>query len=106
MAAAAAPFLRRTIGSTVACTSTTQQLWQKLNNLYVLIRNSSKEVKEEGEKRLAILIIIRQLHAIVRIFYSLATTKGFPDFANPILERRSTVLLLLLRHAQATPPGF
>ena len=61
------PVLLGTIGSSWACTSTTQQLWQKLNNLYVLIRNSNKEVKEESKKRLAILIIIRQLDAVMRI---------------------------------------
>ena len=54
--------------STGACTSTTQHLCQKLNNLYVLLRNPSNEVKEGGEKSLAILIIIRQLDAVVRIF--------------------------------------
>ena len=54
--------------STGACTSTTHHLCQKLNNLYVLMRNPSKEVKEEGEKRLTILITIRQLDAVVCIF--------------------------------------
>merc|ERR1719284_1483121 len=39
---------------------------------YILMRNSSREIEEEGEKRLAIPITVRQLEAIVRISESLA----------------------------------
>merc|ERR1711981_679593 len=45
---------------------------EKLKNRYVLMRNSSREVEEEGEKRLAIPITVRQLEAVVRISESLA----------------------------------
>ena len=45
---------------------------EKLKNRYVLMRNSSKEVEDEGEKRLAIPITVRQLEAVVRISESLA----------------------------------
>merc|ERR1719250_133666 len=45
---------------------------EKLKNKYVLMRNSSREIEEEGEKRLAIPITVRQLEAIVRISESLA----------------------------------
>ena len=36
------------------------------------MRNSNREIEEEGEKRLAIPITVRQLEAIVRISESLA----------------------------------
>jgi len=45
---------------------------EKLKNKYVLMRNQSRQVEEEGEKRLAIPITVRQLEAIVRISESLA----------------------------------
>merc|ERR1712142_1325692 len=45
---------------------------EKLKNEYVLMRNSSREIEEEGEKRLAIPITVRQLEAIVRSSESLA----------------------------------
>jgi len=45
---------------------------EKLKNKYVLMRNSNREIEEEGEKRLAIPITVRQLEAIVRISESLA----------------------------------
>merc|ERR1719446_412257 len=45
---------------------------EKLKNKYVLMRNSSREIEEEGEKRLAIPITVRQLEAVVRISESLA----------------------------------
>merc|ERR1712240_859958 len=45
---------------------------EKLKNKYVLMRNSSREIEEEGEKRLSIPITVRQLEAIVRISESLA----------------------------------
>ena len=50
----------------------TEQAAEKLKNRYVLMRNSSREVEEEGEKRLAIPITVRQLEAVVRISESLA----------------------------------
>merc|ERR1712096_62515 len=53
---------------------------EKLKNKYVLMRNSSREV-EEGEKRLAIPITVRQLEAVVRISESLAKMELQP-FAN------------------------
>ena len=43
-----------------------------MKNKYVLMRNSNREIEEEGEKRLAIPITVRQLEAIVRISESLA----------------------------------
>merc|ERR1711973_667227 len=45
---------------------------EKLKNKYVLMRNSNREIEEEGEKRLSIPITVRQLEAIVRISESLA----------------------------------
>jgi len=45
---------------------------EKLKNKYVLMRNSSREIEEEGEKRLAIPITVRQLEAVVRLSESLA----------------------------------
>jgi len=54
---------------------------EKLKNKYVLMRNSSREVEEEGEKRLAIPITVRQLEAVVRISESLAKMELQP-FAN------------------------
>jgi len=45
---------------------------EKLKNKYVMMRNSNKEIEEEGEKRLAIPITVRQLEAVVRISESLA----------------------------------
>jgi len=45
---------------------------EKLKNKYVLMRNSNKELEEEGDKRLAIPITVRQLEAVVRISESLA----------------------------------
>ena len=45
------------------------------------MRNSSREVEEEGEKRLAIPITVRQLEAVVRISESLAKMELQP-FAN------------------------
>jgi len=54
---------------------------EKLKNKYVLMRNSSREIEEEGEKRLAIPITVRQLEAIVRISESLAKMELQP-FAN------------------------
>merc|ERR1719208_617369 len=45
---------------------------EKLKNKYVLMRNSNKELEEDGDKRLAIPITVRQLEAIVRISESLA----------------------------------
>jgi len=50
----------------------TEEAAEKLKNRYVLMRNSSREVEEEGEKRLAIPITVRQLEAVVRISESLA----------------------------------
>ena len=50
----------------------TQEAAEKLKNRYVLMRNTSREVEEEGEKRLAIPITVRQLEAVVRISESLA----------------------------------
>merc|ERR1711878_267621 len=50
----------------------TEEAAEKLKNRYVLMRNSSREIEEEGEKRLAIPITVRQLEAIVRISESLA----------------------------------
>jgi DNA replication licensing factor MCM5 len=49
-----------------------QDAAEKLKNKYVLMRNQSREIEEEGEKRLAIPITVRQLEAIVRISESLA----------------------------------
>merc|ERR1739838_912278 len=54
---------------------------EKLKNKYVLMRNSSREIEEEGEKRLAIPITVRQLEAVVRISESLAKMELQP-FAN------------------------
>jgi len=51
---------------------------EKLKNKYVLMRNQSREVEEEGEKRLAIPITVRQLEAIVRISESLAKMEMQP----------------------------
>ena len=45
---------------------------EKLKNKYVLMRNSNRELEEDGDKRLAIPITVRQLEAIVRISESLA----------------------------------
>ena len=50
----------------------TEEAAEKLKNRYVLMRNSSREVEEEGEKRLAIPITVRQLEAVVRISESLS----------------------------------
>merc|ERR1719431_1961541 len=50
----------------------TQEAAEKLKNRYVLMRNSSRELEEEGEKRLAIPITVRQLETVVRISESLA----------------------------------
>jgi len=54
---------------------------EKLKNKYVLMRNSSREIEEEGEKRLAIPITVRQLEAVVRLSESLAKMELQP-FAN------------------------
>jgi len=51
---------------------------EKLKNKYVLMRNQSREIEEEGEKRLAIPITVRQLEAIVRISESLAKMEMQP----------------------------
>lgn len=45
---------------------------ERLKNKYVLMRNQSRVIEEEGEKRLAIPITVRQLEAVVRISESLA----------------------------------
>jgi len=50
----------------------TTEAAEKLKNRYVLMRNSNRELEEEGEKRLAIPITVRQLEAVVRISESLA----------------------------------
>merc|ERR1712168_69434 len=55
---------------------------EKLKNKYVLMRNSSREIEEEGEKRLAIPITVRQLEAIVRISESLAKMELQPFAIN------------------------
>ena len=54
---------------------------EKLKNKYVLMRGSSREIEEEGEKRLAIPITVRQLEAVIRISESLAKMELQP-FAN------------------------
>ena len=45
------------------------------------MRGSSREIEEEGEKRLAIPITVRQLEAVIRISESLAKMELQP-FAN------------------------
>ena len=45
---------------------------EKLQNRYVLMRNSTKEAEDDSQKRLAIPITVRQLEAIIRISESLA----------------------------------
>ena len=51
---------------------------EKLKNKYVLMRNSNRELEEDGDKRLAIPITVRQLEAIVRISESLAKMEMKP----------------------------
>merc|ERR1719511_185470 len=50
----------------------TMEAAEKLKNRYVLMRSGTRELEEEGEKRLAIPITVRQLEAVVRISESLA----------------------------------
>jgi len=68
------PFLKKYLGYCRARCGPrlTEEAAEKLKNRYVLMRNSSREVEEEGEKRLAIPITVRQLEAVVRISESLA----------------------------------
>ena len=53
-----------------------------LKNKYVLMRNSSGEIEEEGEKRLTIPITMRQQEAVVRITESLAQMELQPFALN------------------------
>ena len=45
---------------------------EKLRNQYVLMRSGAKQVEEDGQKRLAIPITVRQLEAIIRMSEALA----------------------------------
>ena len=75
---------------------------EKLKNKYVMMRNSNKEIEEEGEKRLAIPITVRQLEAVVRISESLAkmelkpfATDAHVDEAIRIFQVRSASVVLI-----------
>ncbi|XP_040577004.1 DNA replication licensing factor mcm5 [Lepeophtheirus salmonis] len=45
---------------------------EKLKNKYVMMRNGTKELENDSDKRLAIPITVRQLEAVIRISESLA----------------------------------
>ena len=68
------------------------------------MRNSNREIEEEGEKRLAIPITVRQLEAIVRISESLAkmelkpfATDAHVDEAIRIFQVNLMVSLLITK---------
>ena len=71
---------------------------EKLQNRYVLMRNSTKEAEDDSQKRLAIPITVRQLEAIIRISESLAKMQLQP-FA---VERHVDEALRLFQVKQIT----
>ena len=64
------------------------------------MRNSNKELEEEGDKRLAIPITVRQLEAVVRISESLAKMELKPFATDAHVDEAIRIFQVSLRLAE------
>ena len=70
------------------------------------MRNSNKELEEEGDKRLAIPITVRQLEAVVRISESLAKMELKPFATDSHVDEAIRIFQVRSRSSSLTTGVF